>query len=904
MQNESLSKAGSSSVAGKHFLSMALLLVVLLLVFFARSFIPGQVLFSNDGPLGATAAAQNRAPSTLTGQWVDSNVLGSGGGPATPSFTYLLMTVAGPHGYLNLYPFFSLLLIGLCAFYAFRKLGLALGSSVLGGMAAVLVSEFFSTACWGVASQVIGFAMIFLAIGLVVDPNPRGKWIRMVLAGLAVGVNVIEAADIGALFSLLFASFVFVYSFVSAPSESPGGRRFGLAFGKVVLIAVFAAFIAANSVYFLVGTQIKGVVGTEQTQQSKAERWSWATQWSMPKKEALSMVVPGLFGYRMDTLGGGNYWGLIGSDLSWDTYLQEGRKGPAPQGFARFVGGGFYLGMPVFLIGLWALLRSLSRKDSLYIPLQKKLIWFWGLVSFVSLLLAFGRFAPFYQFLYALPYFSTIRNPVKFMHLLTFAVVVLFAYGVDGFWRLYFKGGPASQLPLVARVQSWWKNSHGFDKRWMIGCFAAFGAGLVGWLIYSSSRESLVQYLQTVQFDEAIAQEIAAFSIRQVGWFILFLLLSVVWILLAFSGVFGGKRARAGVVSLGLLLFLDLGRANMPWVVYWNFDLKYASNPIIDKLKEKPFTHRVAILPSWLHRMVQGPGQLQLLDQLYRIEWAQHHFLYYNIQSLDIVQMPRMPADLAAFEGALQPKSNADVPHATTRRWELTNTRFLLGPAEYVPLLLNAHLDPELKRFKIVERFNIVPKPGISEPRQLEELTAQPATNGMFAIIEFTGALPRAQLYNHWEVMTNQTALLERLASPEFKPEQEVLLSAPPPQITAAPAETNLPAGTVEFTSYSPRDIVLDVEAKTPGVLLLNDRYDPSWHVFVDGAQKELFKANFIMRGVAVSPGKHKVEFKFQPALGPFWVSVTAWGVAILLIIGLIVLNRKRLAAPPVDLAH
>jgi len=68
---------------------------------------------------------------------------------------------------------------------------------------------------------------------------------------------------------------------------------------------------------------------------------------------------------------------------------------------------------------------------------------------------------------------------------------------------------------------------------------------------------------------------------------------------------------------------------------------------------------------------------------LYRIEWAQHHFPYYNIQSLDKIQMSRMPADLEAYEMALMPRSE-NTYSLMARRWELTNTRYLLGVAGFL----------------------------------------------------------------------------------------------------------------------------------------------------------------------------------------------------------------------------
>ena len=65
------------------------------------------------------------------------------------------------------------------------------------------------------------------------------------------------------------------------------------------------------------------------------------------------------------------------------------------------------------------------------------MIWFWAVVMLLCLLLAWGRFAPFYAMLYQLPYFSTIRNPAKFLIFFSFALVIIFAYGVHALNRRY-----------------------------------------------------------------------------------------------------------------------------------------------------------------------------------------------------------------------------------------------------------------------------------------------------------------------------------------------------------------------------------------------------------------------------------------------------------------------------------
>src|SRR5438034_6227718 len=36
-----------------------------------------------------------------------------------------------------------------------------------------------------------------------------------------------------------------------------------------------------------------------------------------------SLIIPGFFGCRMDTPNGGNYWGAMGRDASWDSYYHK-----------------------------------------------------------------------------------------------------------------------------------------------------------------------------------------------------------------------------------------------------------------------------------------------------------------------------------------------------------------------------------------------------------------------------------------------------------------------------------------------------------------------------------------------------------------------------------------------------
>jgi hypothetical protein len=859
---------------------LLLLLAALLAVLFARSFLPQYILFSNDGPLGALASQESLKWSNFHGVWWDLNSIGIQGITSNLSITQVIHLALRPVAWAKFFAPLTLLILGLAAGFCFRKLGLSHIACVLGALAVALNTGFFSAACWGVASQTICVACCFIALGFLVVGGDRLRWVRVVLAGMAVGMGVVEAYDIGALFSMCVAAFVLVQPWLT---PGPPMRRVVSGLSRLMVVVCFALLIAFQAVSSLISTQIKGVAGTQQDTRTRTERWDYATQWSLPKMEALGFVFPGLFGYRMDSPGGGNYWGAVGQDPEWDHFFASGAKGTPPSGFIRFSGGGSYAGVFVVLVAAWAVVQSFRKEQSVFALAHRKAIWFWTTVGFVALLLAFGRFAPFYQFIYVLPYFSTIRNPAKFTFFVELSIVILFAYGVHGLSRRYLETPLLAKGGMVSYLRAWWGRVQGFDRRWTALCLLGVVLSGLGWLFYAASRAHLEAYLQKVQFDAAMAKAIAAFSIEQVGWFVLLLALGVGSLVLVVSGFFAGRRAGWAGVWLGALLVLDLGRANAPFIVYWDWPQKYASNEVLDFLRRKPYEQRVAILPF------PFPQEFSLLDSLYRIEWVQHHFQYYKIQSLDVVQMPRVPEDLAAFQGAM---ARAGVP-GLLRRWELTSTRYLVGPAGFTDEL-NRQMDPQLKRFSNALRFDVEPKPGIAA-RRLEELTAVVATNGPFAVIEFAGALPKAGLYSHWITQTNDAQALQTLVSPGFNPAQTVLVAT---NLTpAAGGATNQSPGTVAFSSYAPKDLVLKADVKTPAVLLLNDKYDPGWQVEVDGHPAPLLRCNFIMRGVSLTPGSHTVEFHFRPPYQGLYVHLATVTVGLLLL-GYLGLSRREKAVP------
>jgi len=812
------------------------LLAIVLTVLFNKSFQAGQALFANDGPYALQKARAYEMPGAFFGIWNDLYWLGANSGNFMPNVTGLYLWLLGPLGYINFSVPLSLMLLGLCAAFYFQQLGFNRWVCVVGGMAAALNSNFFSNACWGLPSRALCLAAIFLSLAALHSSVGRWTWIKVVLAGFAVGFSISEGGDNGGFFALFVAAFAVM---ISLKVESGSlARRLTRSFARTTLTALCAAVLAAQTLNIFANLAVKGIVGTAQDAQTKEQKWIGATLWSLPKAETLRVIIPGLHGFRMDTAEGGNYWGGVGAFPDM----------PA----TRSSGAGEYAGVIVVLIAAFAFAQSLSKGNNPFTGDERKLIWFWAGAALVALLFAWGRFAPFYKLLYALPYFSTIRNPMKLMHPFHMALMILFAYGLQGLHRRYLTGAAAGSL--LEQFGTWWKKRAGFERGWVFGCLAFAVLSVVGFVIYFGMRGDVAKYLvRSGIAPEDLAKSMAAFSAGEVGIYVLVLLISLAAVFAIQSGGFRGPRATWAAVLIGAILVLDLGRANAPWIVYYNYRERYASNPITDVLRTEPHTHRVTFVPL---NVTGEIGRLQEFfgGQLFRGEWLQHHFQYYNIAALDVPQMPRMPIDYTDFNEALRT--------TPLRLWQLTNARYLLGLAGAVDVL-NRQLDPVEKRFSSRVHFNL--------EQQGRYVVAVTNAQGPLALIEFAGALPRAKLYSRWQAQTNDAAALATLASPAFDPHQEVVVSEP----IAPPANTNAPApptNAVTYASYSPRRVKLEAQSDAPAVLLLDDRYDPAWKVRVDGAPAQMLRCNYVVRGVSLPAGKHTVEFSFEPELLGFWV--------------------------------
>jgi hypothetical protein len=480
---------------------------------------------------------------------------------------------------------------------------------------------------------------------------------------------------------------------------------------------------------------------------------------------------------------------------------------------------------------------------------------------------------------------------------------------LEALYRGYLRNPVKRTAFLPEHIKLWWAGAPGFDRKWVSTCAFALAASLAAGVVLFSSQMRLAGYLVGQKFQPPVAAEsMAAFSVGEAAWFIGFFFLAAGALAVVLSGVCSGTRANTAWICLGAILILDLGRSDLPWIHYFDYQEKYSQNDVVDFLtKTKPYEQRV--IGRLVPRRTGSSPSAGPFGQMYNF-WLQNDFPANEIQCLDFAEMSRMPEMDDAYLLNFEIHATNDLFPAA-RLWELTGTRYFIYNARVSPLL-NEYADPVKRRFQLRERYLIVPKvPGhfledygdysairfdnvIHDPNSLaavrqHQIDESNATN---AIIEFTHVLPRAKLFAHWETPPDGPATLATLLSTNFDPTQSVLLWTNTP-VAQPPGDPNADAGSVEITDYHPKDIQLRAVAKLPAVLLLNEHFAPTWTVSVDHQPAALLRCNYIMRGVFLTPGQHTVEFSYHPSQTTLYVSLGGWAVG-LLVAGYLIYIRKR----------
>ena len=102
----------------------------------------------------------------------------------------------------------------------------------------------------------------------------------------------------------------------------------------------------------------------------------------------------------------------------------------------------------------------------------------------------------------------------------------------------------------------------------------------------------------------------------------------------------------------------------------------------------------------------------------------------------------------------------------------------------------------------------------------------------------------------------------------------------------------------IEMTQQKPEHIVYETSSKSSQLALFSEVYYPAgWNAYIDGEAVDYFRANYVLRAMAIPSGNHKVEFKFEPKVvqtGSTLSLISTIIVLLLLASGLYFTFKKR----------
>lgn len=323
-----------------------------------------------------------------------------------------------------------------------------------------------------------------------------------------------------------------------------------------------------------------------------------------------------------------------------------------------------------------------------------------------------------------------------------------------------------------------------------------------------------------------------------------FLAVGVLWLLLRFRG--SKKLTTAFGVALVAVVTADAAYLSRHYVKGMSASV-LDDNDVIKMVKETMPDHRAVLLAQ---------------DGFYNA-WLTYLFPYHNILSMNIPQMPRMPADYKNFldMGGRNP----------LRLWQMSSVELLLGPVQAWSQIQNM---PDLKdSVELVYAYTMVP----SENMSMKIVPGTQQQPGNQVVLRLKNSIPRFMLVTGWEVADDGVALAKLVS--DKNPVGNRLLVAPEfaGELPGISGEGRV--GSVQRLQYRSGYVKLKVSTEQAAILRFAERYDPDWKATVDGKPAKVLRVDYLCQGVVVQPGLHEVVLRYAPANWSFVFQIAGLGL-------------------------
>jgi hypothetical protein len=156
-------------------------------------------------------------------------------------------------------------------------------------------------------------------------------------------------------------------------------------------------------------------------------------------------------------------------------------------------------------------------------------------------------------------------------------------------------------------------------------------------------------------------------------------------------------------------------------------------------------------------------------------------------------------------------------------------------------------------------------------------------------ILRNRSTLPRAWLVGEAEAVDGEEALrrISGESGRDFDPRRTALLEVAPTEMPALAGGALGPESAARVSVYEPNRLVVETRASSASVLVVSEMFYPGWEATIDDRPARIHLTNFLLRGVYVPAGEHRVEMRYRApaARNGAIISACTLGVLCLLVV-------------------
>jgi hypothetical protein len=141
----------------------------------------------------------------------------------------------------------------------------------------------------------------------------------------------------------------------------------------------------------------------------------------------------------------------------------------------------------------------------------------------------------------------------------------------------------------------------------------------------------------------------------------------------------------------------------------------------------------------------------------------------------------------------------------------------------------------------------------------------------------------------HDAVIADDERAFDLLNAEDFDPRNQAVL--PPESAELLVTGGSALGSAAQVVEATPGRLVLDVSPERDGLLVVSQPFYPGWRASVDGKWVPIYRVDYMLQGVAVEAGSHRVELSYHHSLLPAVISLVVLAGCVA---GLILALRRR----------